>query len=189
MVTFDAQCSMWVGRTDWSIGNESITHTWQLREARSRFGELVDRVLAEGARLVTHRGAAVVVIAAPEYRRLSAGPSLLAVLNGAPRGEAPGFPVPLKRCGHPIGEASARHLRSVGIHQQGAGGQGAGLDQWARGNRSACCRDVAGGIAAAVAHGRQWWRARTVISWRPCGGARSAGNQAELAAAGTGGRP
>ena len=92
-------------------------HTWQLREARSRFGELVDRVLAEEARLVTHRGAAAVVIAAPEYRRLLAGPSLRAVLNGAPRGEAPGFPVSLQRCGHPIGEASARHLRSVGIRQ------------------------------------------------------------------------
>jgi hypothetical protein len=44
-------------------------------------------LLAEGSRLVTHRGAAVVVVfAAPEHRRLSAGPSLRAVLNGAPRG-------------------------------------------------------------------------------------------------------
>ena len=93
-------------------------HTWQLQEAKSRFSELVDCTLAEGPQLVTRRGAeAVVVIAAPEHRRLSAGPSLRAVLNGAPRGEAPGFPVSLQRCGHPIGEASARPLRSVGIRQ------------------------------------------------------------------------
>ena len=62
-------------------------HTWQLQEAKSRFSELVDCTLAEGPQLVTRRGAeAVVVMAAPEYRRLLAGPSLLAVLNGAPRG-------------------------------------------------------------------------------------------------------
>ena len=64
-------------------------HTWQLQEAKSRFSELVDCTLAEGPQLVTRRGEeAVVVIAAPEYRRLLGGPSLLAVLNGAPRGEA-----------------------------------------------------------------------------------------------------
>jgi len=64
-------------------------HTWQLQEAKSRFSELVDCTLAEGPQLVTRRGEeAVVVIAAPEYRRLLAGPSLLTVLNGAPRGEA-----------------------------------------------------------------------------------------------------
>jgi antitoxin Phd len=63
-------------------------HTWQLQDAKSRFSELVDRTLAEGPQLVTRRGAeAVVVMAAPEYRRLLAGPSLLAVLNSAPRGE------------------------------------------------------------------------------------------------------
>lgn len=62
-------------------------HTWQLQEAKSRFSELVERTLAEGPQLVTRRGAeAVVVMAAPEYRRLLAGPSLLAVLNDAPRG-------------------------------------------------------------------------------------------------------
>jgi prevent-host-death family protein len=63
-------------------------HTWQLQEATSRFSELVDRTLAEGPQLVTRRGAeAVVVIAAPEYRRQQGAPSLLAVLNGAPRGK------------------------------------------------------------------------------------------------------
>jgi len=64
-------------------------HTWQLRDARSRFSELVNRASTEGPQLVIRRGTeAVVVIAAPEYRRLLVGPSLLAVLNGAPRGEA-----------------------------------------------------------------------------------------------------
>ena len=63
-------------------------HTWQLQDAKSRFSELVDRTLAEGPQLVTRRGAeAVVVMAAPEYRRLLAGPSLLAVLSPRPRGE------------------------------------------------------------------------------------------------------
>jgi len=64
-------------------------HTWQLQEAKSRFSELVSRTLTEGPQLVTRRGAeAVVVIAASDYRRLRAGPSLMAVLNAAPRGEA-----------------------------------------------------------------------------------------------------
>lgn len=61
-------------------------HTWQLQEAKSRFSELVDLSLSEGPQLVTRRGAeAVVVIAAPEYRKLQGVPSLLAVLNNAPR--------------------------------------------------------------------------------------------------------
>jgi antitoxin Phd len=64
-------------------------HTWQLQEAKSRFSELVDLTLSEGPQLVTRRGAeAVVVIAAPEYRKLLGASSLLAVLNNAPRGEA-----------------------------------------------------------------------------------------------------
>lgn len=65
-------------------------HTWQLQEAKSRFSELVDRSIAEGPQLVTRRGAeAVVVMAAPAYRRLlgQGETSLLAVLNGAPRGD------------------------------------------------------------------------------------------------------
>jgi antitoxin Phd len=63
-------------------------HTWQLQEAKSHFSELVDRSLREGPQLVTRRGVeAVVVIAAPEYRRLRGAPSLLAVLNDAPRGK------------------------------------------------------------------------------------------------------
>lgn len=64
-------------------------HTWQLQEAKSRFSELVDMTLSEGPQLVTRRGAeAVVVIAAPEYQKLQGAPSLLALLNNAPRGEA-----------------------------------------------------------------------------------------------------
>lgn len=62
--------------------------TWQLQDAKSRFSELVDMTLAEGPQLVTRRGSeAVVVIAAAEYRKLQGVPSLLAVLNNAPRGE------------------------------------------------------------------------------------------------------
>lgn len=62
--------------------------TWQLQEAKSRFSELVERTFAEGPQFVTRRGAeAVVVISAPEYRRLQGAPSLLAILNDAPRGE------------------------------------------------------------------------------------------------------
>jgi antitoxin Phd len=62
--------------------------TWRLQEAKSRFSELVDMALAEGPQLVTRRSSeAVVVVAATEYRKLRGVPSLLAVLNGAPRGE------------------------------------------------------------------------------------------------------
>lgn len=65
-----------------------IMQTWQLQDAKSRFSELVDMTLAEGPQLVTRRGSeAVVVIAAAEYRKLQGVPSLIAVLNNAPRGE------------------------------------------------------------------------------------------------------
>lgn len=74
-------------------------HTWQLQEAKSRFSELVERTFSEGPQLVTRRGAeAVVVIAAPEYRRIKGAPSLLAVLNNAPRGE----PLDISRHPEPI---------------------------------------------------------------------------------------
>lgn len=64
--------------------------TWQLQDAKAHFSELVSRSLTEGPQLVTRRGEdAVVVLAAPEYRRLlAAGPSLLSVLQSAPRGDA-----------------------------------------------------------------------------------------------------
>lgn len=61
---------------------------WQLQDAKSHFSELVERSLNEGPQWVTRHGReAVVVVAAPEYRRLLARPSLLAVLQAAPRGE------------------------------------------------------------------------------------------------------
>lgn len=75
--------------------------TWQLQEAKSRFSELVDRSLSEGPQWVTRRGAeAVVVIAAQEYRRLQGAPSLLALLNDAPRGE----PLDIERSREPVRE-------------------------------------------------------------------------------------
>lgn len=75
--------------------------TWQLQEAKSRFSELVDRSLSEGPQWVTRRGAeAVVVIAAQEYRRLQGAPSLLTLLNDAPRGE----PLDIERSREPVRE-------------------------------------------------------------------------------------
>ena len=63
-------------------------HAWQLQDAKSRFSELVDCALSEGPQLVTRRGSeAVVMVAAPEYRRLAGEDALLALLLSAPRGE------------------------------------------------------------------------------------------------------
>lgn len=46
--------------------------TWQLQEAKSRFSELVETVLLNGAQTVTKHGKpAVVVISAEEYRKQS----------------------------------------------------------------------------------------------------------------------
>lgn len=74
--------------------------TWPLQEAKNRFSELVDRTLAEGPQLVTRCGAeAVVVIAAPEFRRLySSDLSLRDVLRNAPRGE----PLDIERSTEPV---------------------------------------------------------------------------------------
>lgn len=73
--------------------------TWPLQDAKSRFSELVDRTLSEGPQLVTRRGAdAVVVLAAPEYRRLAGHDSLLSTLLHAPRGE----PLDVERPTDPI---------------------------------------------------------------------------------------
>jgi len=45
---------------------------WQLQEAKSRFSELVNRALSEGAQIVTRRGKKkVVVIPYEEYERLT----------------------------------------------------------------------------------------------------------------------
>ena len=51
---------------------ETIMHTWQLQEAKSRFSEVVDLTLKEGPQLVTRRGEeAVVILAANDYRHLA----------------------------------------------------------------------------------------------------------------------
>lgn len=49
-----------------------MDNVWQLQEAKSRFSELVDRVLNEGAQVVTRRGEkTVVVISYEEYDRMT----------------------------------------------------------------------------------------------------------------------
>ncbi|WP_322793296.1 type II toxin-antitoxin system Phd/YefM family antitoxin [Bellilinea sp.] len=46
---------------------------WQLQDAKSRFSELVERTLRNGAQIVTRRGKKVVVMLSyEEYRRLTA---------------------------------------------------------------------------------------------------------------------
>ncbi len=64
-------------------------NTWPLQDAKSRFRELVEKVLSEGPQAVTRRGAeAVVVVAAADFRRLTGQDSLLSTLLNAPRGTA-----------------------------------------------------------------------------------------------------
>ena len=76
-------------------------HTWPVQDAKARFSEFLDACLIEGPQLVTRRGAeAVVVIAAPEFRRLCSGLSLREVLRNAPRGE----PLDLDRSAEPVRE-------------------------------------------------------------------------------------
>lgn len=63
-------------------------HVWPLQDAKSRFSELVDRVLRDGPQMVTRRGMdAVVVVAAPDFHRMTGQDSLLSTLLSAPRGE------------------------------------------------------------------------------------------------------
>lgn len=68
---------------------EGDVNTWQLQEAKSRFSEVVDLALKEGAQMVTRRGEeAVVIVSAAEYHRLKGeGPNLIACLLNAPRGK------------------------------------------------------------------------------------------------------
>jgi prevent-host-death family protein len=65
-------------------------HAWQLKEAESRFSELVELTLKEGPQLVTRHGEeAVVILSAKDYRRLSGQtPTLTDCLLNAPLGEA-----------------------------------------------------------------------------------------------------
>lgn len=44
---------------------------WQLAEAKNKFSELFNRVLAEGPQRVRRRGEAVVVVSASDYERLT----------------------------------------------------------------------------------------------------------------------
>jgi prevent-host-death family protein len=64
---------------------------WQLQEAKSRFSELVDTVIAKGAQTVTKHGKpAVVVISAEEYQRsLAPRKSLASALQACPEDLAP----------------------------------------------------------------------------------------------------
>ncbi|MEW5872319.1 MAG: type II toxin-antitoxin system Phd/YefM family antitoxin [Chloroflexota bacterium] len=49
-----------------------MNNIWQIQEAKSKFSELVDRALAQGAQIVTRRGRkAVVVMPFAEYERLT----------------------------------------------------------------------------------------------------------------------
>jgi antitoxin Phd len=49
-----------------------MDNIWQLQEAKSKFSELVDRTLTQGAQIVTRRGKkAVVVLTFEEYERLT----------------------------------------------------------------------------------------------------------------------
>ncbi len=49
-----------------------MNNIWQLQEAKSRFSELVDRVLANGVQIVTRRGQkAVAVLPYEEFERLT----------------------------------------------------------------------------------------------------------------------
>jgi len=65
-------------------------HAWQLKEAKSRFCELVELTLKEGPQFVTRHGEeAVVILAAKDYRQLTGQtPTLMDCLLNAPRGEA-----------------------------------------------------------------------------------------------------
>jgi antitoxin Phd len=49
-----------------------MNHIWQLQEAKSKFSELVERTLEQGAQIVTRRGEkAVVVMPYAEYQKLT----------------------------------------------------------------------------------------------------------------------
>lgn len=57
---------------DADLLNAHRENVWQLQEAKSRFSELVDRTLKEGAQIVTRHGAKTVVIMPyEEYDRIT----------------------------------------------------------------------------------------------------------------------
>ncbi|MBK7001173.1 MAG: type II toxin-antitoxin system Phd/YefM family antitoxin [Rhodoferax sp.] len=62
--------------------------TWQLQEAKSRFGELVEMTLTQGPQMVTRHGSdAVVLLSALDYQQLTGATALRDLLLNAPRGE------------------------------------------------------------------------------------------------------
>lgn len=63
-----------------------MNNIWQLQDAKSKFSELVERTLSQGAQIITRRGRkAVVVISFAEYERLiSRGDSLAQFLLSSP---------------------------------------------------------------------------------------------------------
>lgn len=49
-----------------------MNNLWQLQDAKSRFSELIDRVLANGVQIVTRRGKkTVAILPYEEYERLT----------------------------------------------------------------------------------------------------------------------
>lgn len=62
------------------------TAVWQLQEAKSRFSEVVERAIKEGAQTVTKHGRpAVMIVSAEEYQRSQAPrKSLIAALRQCP---------------------------------------------------------------------------------------------------------
>ncbi|PKO15835.1 MAG: type II toxin-antitoxin system prevent-host-death family antitoxin [Chloroflexi bacterium HGW-Chloroflexi-10] len=49
-----------------------MNNIWQLQDAKSKFSEVVERALAQGAQIVTRRGKnAVVILPFEEYERLT----------------------------------------------------------------------------------------------------------------------
>ena len=63
-----------------------MNNIWQLQDAKSKFSEVVERALAQGAQIVTRRGKnAVVVLPYEEYERLThASGSLAQFLLASP---------------------------------------------------------------------------------------------------------
>ncbi len=63
-----------------------MNNIWQLQDAKSKFSQVVDRALAQGAQVITRRGRkAVVVIPFTEYERLTRhGSSLSQFLLNSP---------------------------------------------------------------------------------------------------------
>ena len=62
------------------------TAVWQLQEAKSRFSEVVERAMKQGAQTVTKHGKpAVVIVSSEEYQRIKAPrKSLVAALRQCP---------------------------------------------------------------------------------------------------------